>query len=48
MPGRKPSRRYMGLLLSGARHYGLPDDYVAWLRNLDLAVDERSPQRELF
>lgn len=46
--GRKPSRRYMGLLLRGARYYGLPEDYVTWLRSFELAVDERSGQRELF
>src|SRR5262249_9690964 len=27
-PGRKPSQRYMGLLLDGAREHGLPDEYV--------------------
>ncbi len=46
--GRKPSRRYLGLLLTGARHHGLPEEYVAWLRSFELAVDERSRQRELF
>jgi cation transport regulator ChaC len=44
-PGRKPSRRYMGLLLAGARYHGLPEDYVAWLRSLELARDEREPQQ---
>ena len=42
--GRKPSRRYLGLLLAGARHHGLPDEYVARLRALPLAVDERETQ----
>ena len=46
-PGRKPSERYMNLLLAGARHHGLPDDYVAWLRRIPLAVDERKAQLEL-
>jgi cation transport regulator ChaC len=46
--GRKPSRRYMGLLLAGARHHGLPPEYVAFLRGFALAVDERDGQRELF
>jgi cation transport regulator ChaC len=46
--GRKPSRRYLGLILSGARHHGLPDEYVARLRALELAVDERESQLELF
>jgi hypothetical protein len=45
--GRKPSRRYLGLLLEGARHHGLPDDYVRWLRSLPLAADERDDQLDL-
>ena len=40
-PGRKPSQRYLGLLLDGARVHGLPDAYVAFLRGFDLAADER-------
>ena len=48
-PGRKPSRRYLGLLLAGARHHLLPDEWVAYLRALPLAVDEREArQGELF
>ena len=47
-PGRKPSRRYMGLLLRGARHHGLPDAWVTYLRSFELAVDERSRQLELY
>lgn len=48
-PTRKPSRRYMGLLLAGARDHGLPADYVESLRALDLAADEReAAQRTLF
>jgi len=39
--GRKPSARYLGLLLEGARSHGLPADYVARLEALELAVDER-------
>ena len=46
-PGRKPSERYMNLLLRGARHHGLPEDYVAWLRGIELALDERNAQLEL-
>lgn len=46
-PGRKPSERYMNLLLHGARHHGLPEDYVAWLRGIELALDERNAQLEL-
>jgi 2-hydroxychromene-2-carboxylate isomerase len=40
-PGRRPSRRYLDLLLDGARVHGLPADYVAWLDGFDLAFDER-------
>jgi cation transport regulator ChaC len=39
--GRKPSPRYMGLLLEGALEHGLPDSYVAWLERFELALDER-------
>jgi cation transport regulator ChaC len=39
--GRKPSSRYLGLLLEGARRHGLPLDYVRSLEALELAVDER-------
>lgn len=46
--GRKPSRRYLGLLLAGARHHGLPDEWVARLRAWELAVDERDRQLPLF
>ncbi len=41
-PGRKPSARYLGLLLDGARRHGLPSEYVAWLEGFDLAFDERA------
>lgn len=40
-PGRKPSARYLGLLLEGAAEHELPDDYVRELRAWELAVDER-------
>jgi gliotoxin/aspirochlorine biosynthesis gamma-glutamylcyclotransferase len=40
-PARKPSARYLGLLLAGARELALPADYVAWLEAFPLAVDER-------
>ncbi len=40
-PRRKPSARYLGLLLAGARELALPAEYVAWLEALPLAVDER-------
>ena len=39
--GRKPSPRYVGLLLEGARLHRLPAGYVASLEALALAVDER-------
>jgi cation transport regulator ChaC len=39
--GRKPSARYLGLLLDGARHHGLPAEWIAYLSSLELAVDER-------
>ena len=41
-PHRKPSARYLGLLLDGARAHGLPAEYVAWLEQFDLAFDERT------
>jgi len=45
--GRKPSPRYIGLLIEGAAQHGLPPDYLDYLRTFDLAVDERpsQPQR---
>lgn len=48
---RKPSPRYMNLLLSGAREHGLPAIYVDYLRSFALANDEReeaSGQLALF
>lgn len=39
--GRKPSQRYLGLLLTGAREHGLPDEWICYLEGLELAVDER-------
>jgi len=39
--GRKPSARYLGILLDGARTHGLPGEYVRWLEAWELAVDER-------
>ena len=43
-PSRKPSARYLGLLLDGARTHGLHGDYVAVLEAFPLAVDERPPE----
>jgi len=39
--GRKPSARYLGLLLAGAREHELPPEWIRYLESLDLAVDER-------
>jgi hypothetical protein len=39
--GRKPSDRYLGLILRGARHHGLPAEWIDWLDALERAVDER-------
>jgi len=39
--GRKPSERYLGLILRGARHHGLPVEWIGWLDSLERAVDER-------
>lgn len=41
MTARRPSARYLGLLLRGARHHGLPAEWIAHLEALDLAIDER-------
>ena len=45
--GRKPSPRYIGLLIEGAVQHGLPSNYLRYLRNFELAADERlsEPQR---
>ena len=40
-PERKPSPRYLGLLLAGARELELPAEYVERLVAWPLAVDER-------
>ncbi len=47
-PGRKPSRRYMGLLLRGSRELGLPAEWVERLRAWPLASDERDRQLPLL
>jgi gamma-glutamylcyclotransferase len=39
--GRRPSARYIGIILNGARHHGLPAEWIAHLEALELAVDER-------
>ena len=45
--GRKPSPRYIGLLIEGAVQHGLPSGHLCSLRNFELAADERlsKPQR---
>jgi hypothetical protein len=40
-PGRKPSPRYLGLILDGAREHGLPAEWMRLLESLELARDER-------
>jgi gamma-glutamylcyclotransferase len=47
-PERRPSRRYLGLLLAGARELGLPPEYVERLRAWPLALDEREQQLALL
>lgn len=44
-PHRRPSRRYMGLLLRGARHHALPDNWIAHLHSVPLASDEPESAR---
>jgi AIG2 family protein len=39
--GRKPSARYLGLLVEGARAHSLPPVYVTFLESHELAWDER-------
>ncbi len=39
---RKPSPRYIGLILKGAREHRLPTDYVCYLESFEVAVDERT------
>ena len=39
--GRKPSPRYLGLLIEGAVQHGLPTEYLRYLRSFELAADER-------
>ena len=45
-PRRKPSARYLGLLLTGARELALPAAYIAWLEAFPLAIDEREAKPE--
>jgi len=43
--GRKPSARYRGLLVEGARQHGLVPEYVEYLERLELARAEREANR---
>ena len=40
-PSRRPSHRYRGILIEGAREHGLPEHWLATLENWELAWDER-------
>jgi len=42
--GRKPSARYLRLLVEGAREHGLPREYVTFLESHELARDERQQE----
>jgi cation transport regulator ChaC len=44
-PGRKPSPRYMGLLLAGARENNLPVEYLRYLEAIELGHDEREQRK---
>src|SRR5262245_37837744 len=41
-PGRKPSARYMRIVLGGARAHGLPEPWIRHLERYELAWDERT------
>jgi cation transport regulator ChaC len=43
--GRKPSARYIGLMVRGAREHGLPAEYIDLLQSFELAADERKEFR---
>jgi cation transport regulator ChaC len=43
--GRKPSARYMGLLLEGARENKLPETYLRYLQRIELGHDERQAEK---
>jgi len=42
--GRKPSPRYMRLLVEGAREHGLPAEWLSVLERFELAIDERETE----
>jgi len=43
--GRKPSPRYRGLLVEGARQHALSAEYIGYLESFELAHDERDGKR---
>jgi gamma-glutamylcyclotransferase len=44
--GRKPSPRYIALLIEGAVQHGLPPGYLRYLRSFELAADERLSEQQ--
>jgi gamma-glutamylcyclotransferase len=44
--GRKPSPRYIALLIQGAVQHGLPPGYLRYLRSFELAADERLSEQQ--
>ena len=44
--GRKPSLRYIALLIEGAVQHGLPPGYLRYLRSFELAADERLSEQQ--
>jgi len=44
-PDRRPSARYIDLLITGAREHTLPAEWIAHLERFPLAVDERNGSR---
>ena len=44
--GRKPSLRYIALLIEGAVQHGLPPRYIRYLRSFELAADERLSEQQ--
>jgi len=38
-PTRRPSTRYLGVVLDGAREHGLPADWIAWLSGIEAAAE---------
>ncbi len=38
-PTRRPSTRYLGIVLDGAREHGLPPHWIEWLAGIDAAAE---------